>query len=601
MLKKKTTKFRKWKGLCLWGIMAVTALSVKLPVSAAVTEDDLAGPVVDVESHTVTKTETTEHGHVEYRYKEGDHKSSYHYVYFGSYPQKEIKGGELTDAIRNAAYDAYGNAEVDGKRYRRITYDMTNRAGSINDTTYFRNEFNAVAENGYRYFLYEPIRWRILKKENGQLMLLSDMLLDCQVMNSGFGTNPTWENCGMRKWLNYDGSTVQNLGKMYKSPGFLYYAFDQEEQKKIQITHLEQDDNPEQTDGNGNPVSGGKDTDDKVYLLSYSDISNKEYGFCTYREIDISCTPLIAHQTQFAGAMTGRKIYEETNYTDGEQYWLRTPGKNPFYSLTCICGRTLSESGKPNNVEFIFVRPVMNVTYSLSDCIRISYVTNTPERIEDQIMLGSSCAKEPDTPAREGYEFTGWYTDAACTSRYEFNTDLKADTVLYAGWKLPEQPGNGQQTSDQPTVQPANKTFGYGGIRYRVISSKSKTVEYMGSMNAKGKKAKSITIPAAITYQGVTYKVTAVGKKACKNYKKLKKVTIGKNVIQIKAEAFRGCSKLQTVTVKTTKLKTVGKKAFYKIHKKAAFKVPKKKYKAYKKLLKKKSIGYKSSMKIKKN
>ena len=41
-----------------------------------------------------------------------------------------------------------------------------------------------------------------------------------------------------------------------------------------------------------------------------------------------------------------------------------------------------------------------------------------------------------EVPTREGYEFTGWYTDAACDDLWEEETDvIESDITLYAGWK----------------------------------------------------------------------------------------------------------------------------------------------------------------------
>lgn len=40
----------------------------------------------------------------------------------------------------------------------------------------------------------------------------------------------------------------------------------------------------------------------------------------------------------------------------------------------------------------------------------------------------------PTAPEKEGYNFTGWYTDEACTKKY-YGTTVTADTTLYAGYK----------------------------------------------------------------------------------------------------------------------------------------------------------------------
>lgn len=124
------------------------------------------------------------------------------------------------------------------------------------------------------------------------------------------------------------------------------------------------------------------------------------------------------------------------------------------------------------------------------------------------------------------------------------------------------------------------------------VSGKNKTVTFMG---AKSKKATSITIPATVTISGVSFKVTAVGKNAFKGYSKLKTVTIGKNVKTIGAGAFANDKKLTKIVMKGTALKSVGKKAFNKVPKKATVKAPQKSKKAYKKLFKK--GGFKGKVK----
>lgn len=51
------------------------------------------------------------------------------------------------------------------------------------------------------------------------------------------------------------------------------------------------------------------------------------------------------------------------------------------------------------------------------------------------LALGSTVS-EPETPIREGFDFTGWYKDAACTSLWNFDVDtVSSDVTLYAGWR----------------------------------------------------------------------------------------------------------------------------------------------------------------------
>lgn len=147
--------------------------------------------------------------------------------------------------------------------------------------------------------------------------------------------------------------------------------------------------------------------------------------------------------------------------------------------------------------------------------------------------------------------------------------------------------------SAKPTPVPQKKgtKLKKSGVTYQVTKSGAKEgcVAYTkAKKNVKG----SVTIPATVTIDGVTYKVTSVAANAFKGNKKITKVTIGKNIEKIGKNAFYGCKKLSSITFKTTKLKAskVGKNAFKGVKAKVTVKVPKNKAKDYKKWLKKKGI-----------
>ncbi len=147
------------------------------------------------------------------------------------------------------------------------------------------------------------------------------------------------------------------------------------------------------------------------------------------------------------------------------------------------------------------------------------------------------------------------------------------------------------QIKDKP-VKNGSKIEASGNT-YKVTSTKSKTVSfYKGKVDAK-----NVSIPKTVKIQGKTYKVTSVAANAFKDNKKLASVTVGANVTAIGSKAFYGCKSLKKITVKSTKLKSVGKNALKGIHKKAVVKVPKSKLAKYKKLFKGK--GQKKTVKIK--
>lgn len=88
----------------------------------------------------------------------------------------------------------------------------------------------------------------------------------------------------------------------------------------------------------------------------------------------------------------------------------------------------------------------------------------------------------------------------------------------------------------------------------------SGTVAYMGPYNKKCTKA---TVPNKVKIGGATFSVTKVANNAFKGCTKLKSMTIGTNVTSIGNMSFSGCTSLKTVTIKSTKLTKIGSKAFY--------------------------------------
>lgn len=53
---------------------------------------------------------------------------------------------------------------------------------------------------------------------------------------------------------------------------------------------------------------------------------------------------------------------------------------------------------------------------------------------------GTAVAR-PEDPTREGYDFTGWYTNSECTTLYDFSALVTENITLYAGWKEKEPEG----------------------------------------------------------------------------------------------------------------------------------------------------------------
>ena len=66
----------------------------------------------------------------------------------------------------------------------------------------------------------------------------------------------------------------------------------------------------------------------------------------------------------------------------------------------------------------------------------ITFDTNGGSHIEPVTAMHSDPVTVPEEPVKEGYRFTGWYTDRDCTQRWEMGKDtVTGSMTLYAGWE----------------------------------------------------------------------------------------------------------------------------------------------------------------------
>ena len=192
-------------------------------------------------------------------------------------------------------------------------------------------------------------------------------------------------------------------------------------------------------------------------------------------------------------------------------------------------------------------------------------------------------AATPPTPAQESEDDKETYVEGVGT----FSAD---------GTVLTDEDGTNYQVAEKLTedklVKNAKIADKKSGGKYKITKVTKKngkvtggTVTYMKPYN---KNCTLISATNKVKLAGVTFNVTAIAQNCAKDCKNLTKLVIGANVKSIGKNAFNGCKKLKTITIKTTKLakKTVGANAFKGIHARAKAKVPKKKLKSYTTILK---------------
>ena len=111
----------------------------------------------------------------------------------------------------------------------------------------------------------------------------------------------------------------------------------------------------------------------------------------------------------------------------------------------------------------------------------VDFVLNggTMKSTEQIVVAGGTVAFEE--PTRENYLFMGWFTDAACTQRYDFSTPVTGDLTLYAKWRLSVISG----TASDGTIVTITSDDGFDDgttIRFTEVTDETTLSEAAGSL-----------------------------------------------------------------------------------------------------------------------
>ena len=82
----------------------------------------------------------------------------------------------------------------------------------------------------------------------------------------------------------------------------------------------------------------------------------------------------------------------------------------------------------------------------------IHFETNGGSEVQDiEQTAFNAVAAQPADPVRDGYDFTGWFTDEDCTQAFDWSQGLKTDITLYAGWEANgDTPVDPEPTPEDP-------------------------------------------------------------------------------------------------------------------------------------------------------
>lgn len=340
--------------------------------------------------------------------------------------------------------------------------------------------------------------------------------------------------------------------------------------------------------------------------------------------------------------------YDGTWESDAENHWKE-----------CECGEEAEKAAHTWNAGVVTKQPTATETGERTQTCTVcgkTRVIEEPALGEHQHSYGSTWKSDTESHWKEcecgdvsEKAVHTWSTETVTKQPTATEKGEKTQTCTVCGkTKATEIPADGNtgigKAAEPGTILKDDVTK----AEYKVMETENGVpqVMYMASTD---KKQSSVTIPASVKLDDISYNVSAIAKNAFKNNKNIKRivisktiksigdnafygcsklasVTIGENVEtigksafmncillkkivipkkvkKIGSKAFYGCKKLTNITIKTTKLttKTVGSKAFTKAgsknYKKLVVKVPKSKLKVYKKMLWKRGVSRKAKIK----
>ncbi len=344
-------------------------------------------------------------------------------VSFGSYPQSKVTDKEIVSQLNLLVPDydkwiSYGycsgtgsmgsmvlgdwmryiDVEYNGEKYRGIKFTK-NRP---NRTYYQSGATSQQTYNGYKtdivyWFIFEEIRWQILDVENG-LVMCKDIIDSQPYSNTIYYYNEQIDDWTYAYFndesnttfaSNYKTSYVRN----WLNNDFYSTAFSEAEKQIIGIAKLNNDCIYTLCDITGYEKLNSEETNDKVFLLSYSDVCNVDYGFKSDENGKFD-ENLCATGTDYAKSQ-GLLVYDYQpleQYIGNSHWFLRTPGTGAG-SCCYVYADGSYGSGQVNVAETtVGIRPAIKLnSYDFPEEPTVTPPTTEPEEPSEDIDIACTC------------------------------------------------------------------------------------------------------------------------------------------------------------------------------------------------------------------
>lgn len=237
-------------------------------------------------------------------------------IEFGTYPQSKVDNADLIAKLEDKAgtlptsgnsqewtsYGYYANGAVSdymwyidvfegGSKYRGV-YITDYRMAASNNAENFQGQ-NGYAKDDVYWFKYEKIKWRILQENDGTALVLAQNALDSQAFDNGQSSN--YAESDIRAWLN---------------SSFYSTAFTAAQRAIINSTLVRN--GAEETMNQSDPTC--IDVEDDIFLLSFKEATNPEYGFS------------VQYEGQEGTVLFPDRVIEGTEYAMSQGLFVKTVG-----------------------------------------------------------------------------------------------------------------------------------------------------------------------------------------------------------------------------------------------------------------------------------
>lgn len=266
-------------------------------------------------------------------------------VQYGLYPQTHVNDASLIESLNSLT-----NANSKGWYLYNDEYYTKEVANVYNNETYTFDDGTTIVNGTEYWFKCEVISWNVLSDTNDDYFLLSSKLLDAHNFYSKYD-NRIIDGATIYA-NNYEKSDIRNWLNLF----FFDMAFSLND-SYIQEIAVKNDSST--TDINMNQYIC-KDTIDKVYLPSYQDYINQDYGF------DANDTSRECKTTDYArarGAWINTKDTSKPNLKYNGSYWTRSPSSEYNY-----CAWNVNSGG------YLSAYAVDGNSHSVRPCITINIV-----------------------------------------------------------------------------------------------------------------------------------------------------------------------------------------------------------------------------------